>query len=381
MNPQNLIQNISNQLRIIKSLDKAYGSELSVDFNSFRFYPQNENKISEILAFLLDPNETHNQGDRYLNIFLNYLGISYNTSSVEVITEKTTGTNRRIDIWLSFNQNSEIIGIENKIHEDTPDQENQIHDYLEYLKKVAIDNYTLLYLAPINKELDKKSISDEERAIAIESGRLKFINYEEDIIPIVESFYYATQNDRVRSFIHDFKLKLENDYIGENFNKITMIKEQILESNESIESAFTIQSALDSIKIELKEKFNKQLCSLGKELNIEFNQKHSHFILPNLQKHYFKVNYEAGGIIYGIVKTPEQYDTDSNKYDIQQIVNGVDCFRNNKSSQWWPVWSKLYENIDKNKDFWIDVVNKKAINDIKNTIQQILAMKDLIDKY
>ena len=48
--------------------------------------------------------------------------------------------------------------------------------------------------------------------------------------------------------------------------------------------------------------------ALGKELNIELNQKHSHFILPNLKKHYLKVNYEADGIIYGIVKTPEQYN-------------------------------------------------------------------------
>ena len=80
----------------------------------------NEIGLSKILAFLLDPTETHGQGDLFLNSFLKYIGknnfLAYD--SIQVSVEKKTNKNRRHDIFIEGFLNNKprwIISIENKL--------------------------------------------------------------------------------------------------------------------------------------------------------------------------------------------------------------------------------------------------------------------------
>jgi hypothetical protein len=143
--------NINNEVK------KAFGKVLAPAFNSFDFWYLDENKTSEILAFFLNPASSHNQGDRFLTIFLRKIGKEtlLKFQPVKVLTEHHTDRGRRIDIALFFGGYNYVIGIENKIYESTCDQEYQLADYANYLDRVAAGNYLLIYLAPENKRISK----------------------------------------------------------------------------------------------------------------------------------------------------------------------------------------------------------------------------------
>ena len=241
---------------------------------------------------------------------------------------------------------------------------------------IAKESYKLFYLAPQNKELSKDSISEDRRRMVESEDKLEIINYEENILPLLDEFRCHTKNERVRNFIYDFKLKLEEKYLGiTDLNENKMIKEFILKEDQNTESAFKIQNALSQLKKELKEKFELQLQKVADELDIDFNPKYKHYILPNLKKHYVKVSYEMGGVIYGVSKSQDQYDKNSSKYGIPQIEEKLN--ESFTTSQWWPLWIMLYDTIETKEFFWIDINNGRAVDKIRKLIIDILEIDNI----
>lgn len=54
-------------------MKKHYEPYIAGDFSPFSFFRVHETHISQIFAFLLNPNETHAQGDLFLKTFLQKL--------------------------------------------------------------------------------------------------------------------------------------------------------------------------------------------------------------------------------------------------------------------------------------------------------------------
>jgi hypothetical protein len=110
---------------------------------------------SQFLAFLLNPRQRHDQGDRYLRSFLSLLDISVRggLDRADVTTEHTiapygwSGELRRLDILVRI-PSVLTLGIENKV--DAQDQEYQIRDYLAWLgsQTPRPDIRALVYLTP-----------------------------------------------------------------------------------------------------------------------------------------------------------------------------------------------------------------------------------------
>ena len=108
-------------------------------FNPLRFLKTDETGISDILAFLLNPEETHGQRDLFLNSFLKAIGrsdfLAYD--KVEVVCEKMLQDSmRRHDIWLSGSLKGKrkwVVSIENKLR-GAGDQNEQIADYWQDLQ-------------------------------------------------------------------------------------------------------------------------------------------------------------------------------------------------------------------------------------------------------
>lgn len=94
---------------------------------------------------------------------------------------------------------------------------------------------------------------------------------------------------------------------------------------------------------------------LANELAIHFVEEHNHFILPNFRKLYAKFNFESGGLIYGLVKTPEFYKSHPEKKCIPEIVDELKIRFN--TSYWWPIWQFLYERIAVSDEIWLDIQN------------------------
>lgn len=106
---------------------------------------KNENRHSNILAWLLNPKSNHNLGDLFLRYFLKDLFLKNDIDSnidffeialmdfddIEIIREYIIGKRNRIDILIKSEQNNLLVIIENKI--DSTEGQNQLKTYFELI--------------------------------------------------------------------------------------------------------------------------------------------------------------------------------------------------------------------------------------------------------
>ena len=155
-------------------LDRFKASLLNV----IRAYVRpDENRLSDIIADLLDPEGPHGQGPVFLAEFLRIIKPELSAADAEVISrEQRTDTGRRIDIFLKFRR-SRAIAIENKL--SAKEQEGQIGDYCTFLKGRCGEDYTMIYLTPDGSP--PCSIDRERREILIRKGKLRSLSYRVEI--------------------------------------------------------------------------------------------------------------------------------------------------------------------------------------------------------
>jgi hypothetical protein len=187
----------------------------------------NENRLSDIIADLLNPNGKHGQGDLFLNEFLRIIGVSrqYEAQKVNVRREDLTryimNPFRRIDITIDFDFGDFGIGVENKPW--AGEQQDQIRNYKEHLEK-KYKSFILVYLFGDGSE--PQSIGEDEREALKQNGRLKVLTYFTHVKNWLESCYKECKAEKVRWFLRDFI-----DYIEDNF-KQSLIE---LEGGEKID--------------------------------------------------------------------------------------------------------------------------------------------------
>ena len=170
-----------------------------------------ELKHSNILVWLLDPNESHGFGNRFLirvlrdlatiekNDALNIIKINkLNFSNVEVKREVSYSNNEKgsIDILIDFRDKDDklVICIENKI--DTTDSEGQLEKYQNFIdkdEKFCNYNKVFVYLTPYGKEPVNFK------------GMKKWYNYSyEKIINHLENIREVTINTTIKTYISDY---------------------------------------------------------------------------------------------------------------------------------------------------------------------------------
>ncbi len=154
------------------------------NFNIFSILNMERNEVethSRFIYELLNPNGTHNQGDIFLNLFIENILKLTDYKKVKIPKrEDLTSKNRRIDFTIETE--SYQIGIEMKI--DAPDQEGQLLDYYEELKSRCSNNqkYKLYYLTLSGYQAEESSTRDKLRAdkdyilISFESDILNWID-------------------------------------------------------------------------------------------------------------------------------------------------------------------------------------------------------------
>ncbi|BAH76688.1 PD-(D/E)XK nuclease family protein [Solidesulfovibrio magneticus] len=142
---------MSFRLEIIKDANSKLNKFLAPEFNFLKLMYIDENKMSDLIAFLLNPSGSHGQESIFLIKFLERLleqsRISLDTSGVKVSRESHTYTifqnHRRIDILVELG--SVLIAIENKLW--SGEQDNQLADYSDHLSKLC-DNSYIVFLTP-----------------------------------------------------------------------------------------------------------------------------------------------------------------------------------------------------------------------------------------
>lgn len=148
--PKSIIESL--ELKAILELTKeGKVQQQEAAYNLFTLSSYNnqlENFHSDVLASLLDPNALHNEGARFLTLFIDYLNKVHNCDieKASYINVSTTRELGRIDIWVRDEEKKHCIIIENKIN-NAPDTEDQLSVYYDYSVSRGYKVDTIIYLS------------------------------------------------------------------------------------------------------------------------------------------------------------------------------------------------------------------------------------------
>lgn len=161
-----------------------------------------ENQHSNIITFLVNPSEIHNHPE-YGSLFLNMLkekGVGIEGKEIyKIFRENSTDELRRMDIFIETD--SDFIIIENKINAE--DQENQIKDYVEYVKKhyEVSNNVFVCYLTKFGVEPSEKSITKEHLNILRKNNQFVSLSYSDDVLNWLNELKVKENEDVLKSGI------------------------------------------------------------------------------------------------------------------------------------------------------------------------------------
>jgi PD-(D/E)XK nuclease superfamily len=200
-----------------EKLNRALASE----FNFIDFLRPDELRVSELIAFLLDPRGGHGQGAAFLQRFLQYLNNVEaatamseevaNGMSVHVALEQPTRLGRRIDIVVSVGQIG--IGIENKPW--AQDQEAQLSHYADYLEKRFRKAWALIYLRGYSGVPNDTVLPAERRRCLLENHSYIEWSYWADLAKWLKACIEVCEAEKVRWLLRDFLA-----YVQLNFDSV-----------------------------------------------------------------------------------------------------------------------------------------------------------------
>ena len=254
------INQVIENFRLQREKNELYDSNR---FNPFQFLRTDEMGLSKILAFLLDPTETHGQGDLFLNSFLKFIGkhqfLAYQKVNIyrEKITKETTKENRRHDIFIEGlldNKIAWVISIENKL-QGAVDREEQMNDYAIDLKNYVSESYFLIYLPIFNNNPPEISISEEEWTKLITKKKAMVLSASMIIQWLDNTIIIAPA---VKQFCNDFKKFLSEDIMGNTQNSNELI-ECLVNNDKALFSALTVLETKKSLYEKLMNMLIEQL--------------------------------------------------------------------------------------------------------------------------
>jgi hypothetical protein len=168
----------------VEPQQRRHDRQWATSFNVFDFIEPDENKLSDVLAWLLAPRESHGQGDLFLRLLFRQLSFGAGTKfTMDAIVQREAPTfgikkyRRRMDVLVEA---GEWLVIENKV--DSPEQPEQVKDYLEHLHRCSRNRpvqSTLIYLTPDGRL--PKSLRPAALKKCEESGRLHCWSYQVEL--------------------------------------------------------------------------------------------------------------------------------------------------------------------------------------------------------
>ena len=258
------INQVIENFRLQREKTELYDSNR---FNPFQFLRTDEMGLSKILAFLLDPTETHGQGDLFLNSFLKFINkhqfLAYQKVNIylEKITKEenneTTNKNGRHDIFIEGildNKISWVISIENKL-QGAIDQPKQMHTYAKDLKNYVSDSYFLIYLPIFSNNPPEKSISEDKWAKLMSDKKAMVLSASMLIQWLDNTVIIAPA---VKQFCNDFKKFLSEDIMGNTQNSNELI-ECLVNNDKALFSALTVLETKKSLYEKLMNMLIEQL--------------------------------------------------------------------------------------------------------------------------
>lgn len=182
-------------------------------FNVFDLIEPDENKLSDILADLLNPKGSHGQGDLFLRLLLQQLDLGSSTKLTgdatvqrEAPTHGIEKYRRRMDVLVEAGM---LLAIENKV--DSSEQQDQVKDYLEHLRyctRRSRRRGVLIYLTPDGRRPEslERAAFDEAEA----DGSLRCWGYQVQLREWLEQCRSQCTALKIRVFLSDFVAYIES---------------------------------------------------------------------------------------------------------------------------------------------------------------------------
>ena len=143
---------VGSRVAIAEKKQRQRDRKEATRFNVFDLIDPDENKLSDVLADLLDPKGNHGQGDLFLRLLFKQLDLGSDakltkdaTVHREAPTHGILKYLRRIDVLVEAGM---LLAIENKV--DSTEQPEQVKDYLDHLRYCTSSSRPsmLIYLTP-----------------------------------------------------------------------------------------------------------------------------------------------------------------------------------------------------------------------------------------
>ena len=203
------------RLRLLNQTRVHTDRLIATRFNVFDYIEPNENRLSDIIADLLNPTGNHGQGDTFLTKFAETVcGCTISALPSPLVKREDTTSFidnylRRIDILVDFRTFG--IAVENKPWAN--DQIDQINDYVDHLEKKFMGNFVIVYLSP--NGTDPKSISVSKSKRLSSEKKLILSAYTGLFREWLIYCYKQSKAEKIRWFLSDFGDYIEAKFITE----------------------------------------------------------------------------------------------------------------------------------------------------------------------
>jgi len=401
---------IETELTSHKRLMELYAPQLAPGFNAVDCLYPNENRLSAVIAMLLDPKGGHGQGATFFRLFLEVLTegmvkedrfvinlrqigtlsdeelqISRTEPGLEVATTLIEDDQRRIDILLHFNTGSHRgfgLAIENKPW--AMDQPRQIEAYDNYLRNrynsmqreasiSSPSNFVLIYLSGNGQPPGEESVSKSSRSEMEAAGRFIVMSYSQ----LKEWCFRCAEKckaPRLRYFLEDFGAYIRDKFEGE----IPVIKETLVVDQaiklENISAAVAIGYSWPAISKALIRELAISVYKMavingvldknwGEPLiDFDFSSTGTGFMFrkTNWSNYAFAFSFEetaASDFFYGIF-------SNGKKNDLTEIFKRLESDSNIGKSDGSTVWYPWYQNFrepfnnwNESETPWVEIKN------------------------
>lgn len=258
-----------DELELLKSLPTVKEREWS--FLETIGISQKETIMAKLLAYYFDPEEKHGLKDTFIKALLQttpfllstkkktdlpkFDGIHDTIEKARVITEESTGDNKRIDI--SIITENLAIAIEFKINNDF---KNPLNKYVDQIKKHKKLNYYFVVLTPYWKKPEGQAKNNEKiKDKFVQITLASFINNVKRIISEKECFK-GKENSQQFYIYTDFINTIEN-----RGKEITMINNYFKKVENNDVNKEDIDRVFKSLTL-IKSEFEKKINTLKSEL-------------------------------------------------------------------------------------------------------------------
>jgi len=375
-----LLQQVYTLVKKHEEISKIRGDNFNI-FSILRLESDEVRLHSRFIGEILNPNGRHDQGAKFLKLFVDVTGLKdYSSEQLDnatVIVEQNIGNipddyerGGRIDLVIKPKGSTKVIVIENKIY--APDQHKQLARY-----KNEYPDSNLLYLTLKEKEPSPESLGKVAKDSVI------LVTYSEHIskwieLCLKETIALPLLRETITQYLH-----LVKKLTGRNMNDKMddEIISTIAKTPETIEAAFKIHRSIEGVKQKimssLKDEIGKSVkekFGLESDFDEDFGKAESEVDLFKLSWAYqitfgFDADYETPWI--GVEnRRGDSSQTQLEKDLIQKELGSLSfgkIFGTEKNSGW--IWGNMFDALE---DISWSEVEDKYLTEILNAVESIL---------